>query len=128
MARKVLEQGSSNAEFDHHAFLYWGPEKLAVLPVSIFSDSDQPPFQGAIGFHVDRSAIGEVGRISHPAPEGSVAPISRSLVAGGRLFTLSDAGLLSSDLGSLAAGPFVAFPDFSSTPPPGPIIYARPSG
>ena len=118
----------SDAEFDHHAFLYWGPEKLAVLLVSIFSDSDQPPFQGAIGFHVDRSAIGEVGRVSHPAPEGSVAPISRSLVAGGRLFTLSDAGLLSSDLGSLAAGPFVAFPDFSSTPPPGPIIYARPSG
>jgi len=32
-------------------------------------------------------------------------------VVGDRVFTLSDAGVLSSALSDLAAGPFVAFPD-----------------
>jgi hypothetical protein len=121
---QVGQNASSTAEFDHHAFLYWAPQKLAVIPVGIFGD-DGSSFQGAIGFHVDRDAITEVGRFEHPAADGGyVSPIQRSLVVGSRLFTLSDAGLLSSDLGSLAAGPWLAFPDFSNAPP---IAYAKPA-
>ena len=118
---QVGQNASSTAEFDHHAFLYWAPSKLAVIPVGIFGE-DGSSFQGAIGFHVDRSAITEAGRISHPPADGGfVSPIQRALVVGSRLFTLSDAGLLSSDLGSLATGPWLAFPDFNGG---GPIVYA----
>ena len=122
----VGQNANSSAEFDHHAFLYWGPEKLAVIPVQIYNE-DGSGFAGAIGFHVDRSAIAEAGRISPPQTNGFSAPVERSVVIGNRLFTFSQTGLLSSDLRSLAAGPFVAFPD-QPTVPPGPIVYAQPSG
>ncbi len=105
----VGQSSSSSVEYDHHAFLYWAPEKLAVIPVQIFGDSDV--FSGAIGFNVNRSAIAEAGRISHPGSDGFTPTVQRSVVIGSRLFTLSDGGLLSSDLHTLAAGPWLAFPD-----------------
>ncbi len=109
---------SSEVEFDHHAFLWWAPTKLAVLPVQAYSDKadGSQGFSGAIGFRVDRSGIGEVGRVSHPAgAQGYVAQIRRSIVLGPKLLTVSDGGLLASPLDTLAGGSFVAFP-----PPPDP--------
>jgi Beta propeller domain len=101
---------SSQAEFDHHAFLWWAPRDLAMLPLSVF---DSGPafqggqfFQGAAGFRVQQAAgIAEVGRASH---EGS--PIQRSFVLGGRLFTLSDAGIEANSLDDLAEQARLAFP------------------
>ena len=111
----IGSNASSAAEFDHHAFLYWPQTKLAVLPVVLFDDSGDaggPPFVGAIGFHVDRTAIDEVGRITHPhSDEYTLWDVQRATVIGDRLLTLSSAGVLSSALDTLAAGPFVAFPD-----------------
>jgi uncharacterized secreted protein with C-terminal beta-propeller domain len=97
----------SVAEFDHHAFLWWAATGLAVLPI------DAGEFTGAAGFSVDREqGIAEVGRITHPAPEGGWAPsIQRSVVAGGRLFTVSDHGVRASALAGLADDGFAAFPD-----------------
>ena len=97
----------SVAEFDHHAFLWWTASGLAVLPI----EADE--FTGAAGFTVDREkGIAEVGRITHPAPEGGWAPsIQRSVVAGGRLFTVSDHGVRASALADLADEGFAAFPD-----------------
>jgi hypothetical protein len=95
---------SSAAEYDHHAFLYWPATKLTVVPVSAYDPDDQ--FNGAVGFRVDRDkGINEIGRAEH---EGGY--ISRSLVAQGRLFTVSDRGVLSSSLDTLAPGTFTPFP------------------
>ena len=97
---------SSAAEQDHHAFLYWPATKLTVVPVSAYNPDDS--FNGAVGFRVDRDkGIGEVGRAEH---EGGY--IQRSLVAQGRLFTVSDRGVLSSSLDTLAPGTFTPFPGF----------------
>ena len=97
---------SSAAEYDHHAFLYWPATKLTVVPVSAYSPEDS--FNGAVGFRVDRDkGISEVGRAEH---EGGYIP--RSLVAQGRLFTVSDRGVLSSSLDTLAPGAFTPFPGF----------------
>ncbi|MDX6664241.1 MAG: hypothetical protein QOG68_447 [Solirubrobacteraceae bacterium] len=128
---------SSTAEYDHHAFLYWPATKLAVLPVQIYggsSSSSSDPFVGAVGYRIGAASIDEVARISHPHDDYSLWPVQRATVIGDRLFTMSDAGVLSSDLASLAAGPFVAFPDVPSyqggggcdggVPPPG---YAMPT-
>ena len=53
------ELTSSEAEYDHHAFLWWEPLRLAVVPVSDYEGGE--PAQ-AIGFHVDRTTgIAEIG-------------------------------------------------------------------
>ena len=83
---------SSEVEYEHHAFLYWRPSRLAVLPVQGQS------FTGAVGVHVSSAdGINEVGRASHDP-----APVRRALVVGGRLFTLSDEALEQNSLQNLA--------------------------
>jgi hypothetical protein len=106
--RRIGSASSSEAEYDHHAFLYWPPEKLAVLPVEIYDSR----FSGAIGFHVTRSKIDEAGRIAHDEAggEGYTPAIRRALVVGKRLFTISDFGAKASTLSSLADESFVPFP------------------
>ena len=100
-------QGSSQAEFDHHAFLYWEPTRLAVLPVMQYN----PQFFGAVGLRADRNVLDEVGRVQHPADRqtGNPPPIERSLVVGPRLFTVSQSGVLASDLGTLHDQGWAAF-------------------
>jgi len=136
LAQRVLgDQGASTeAEWDHHAFLWWAPEKLAVLPLQQYSlttvspglpvpttvapsapaaaaaAAAPAPFAGAVGLHVQRSGIAEAGRVSHgtdPYP----AVVRRSLVAQGRLFTISDRGIASSRLSDLGQLGFTAFPE-----------------
>jgi hypothetical protein len=118
LARTTLGGGSSSqVEYDHHAFLFWAPAKLAVLPIQTYDaapgpagTTSGPGFTGAIGYRVDASGIAEVGRITHDAADGGVAPIARSIVIGDRLFTISDAGVMTSSLDALARQAFVAFP------------------
>jgi hypothetical protein len=127
LQRTLLGDGSTTqVQYDHHAFLFWPPTGLAVLPVDIepVNVFPQPPvagggtdaapaaqsFVGAIGFHVAPTGISEAGRIVHDAVGGSVPPILRSVVVGDRLLTLSDAGVMASSLDTLARQSFVAFP------------------
>ncbi len=51
--RRLATGSSSSAEFDHHAFLYWAPRKLAVIPLSEYGSSGSP-FLGAVGLTVGR--------------------------------------------------------------------------
>lgn len=146
LQKETLGQGSSSqVQYDHHAFLFWPGTSLAVLPLQIYPTNIGPPtpapsgpassgatpttpvsneqFSGAIGFHVDRSGISEVGRITHPTTNGYAPPITRSIVIGEQLYTLSDAGILASRLDTLAPVAFAAFPAAPQpTPPPG--VYA----
>jgi uncharacterized secreted protein with C-terminal beta-propeller domain len=99
----VVADSSSSAEFDHHAFLWWQPRELAVVPLTVYDGRDF--FDGAVGFRVRRGAgIGEAGRASH-----TDSPILRSFVVKGRLFTLSDAGLEANSLDNLAEEAWLPF-------------------
>jgi len=110
LSQKLLGQGSSAAEFDPHAFLYWAPTKLAVLPLTTYGEASYTT--GAVGLHVARAGgITDAGRVDHVGSDGRPAPIDRSLVIGGRLLTLSYAGLGRSSLSTLAPESFLAFPD-----------------
>jgi hypothetical protein len=135
-ARATLGSGfSSQAQYDHHAFLFWPPTALTELPVSIYPTTpvSVPPtprplpaagssdgqastvqptvgFVGAIGFRVDRSGITEVGRIAHDPVNGASPQIDRSLVIGQQLFTVSSGGVMASSLATLAREAFVTFP------------------
>lgn len=121
--RRLLgsEGSSTQAEFDPHAFLWWGPASTAVLPLQDYpSSGGGSPFAGAVGLRARKTqGIEEIGRVSHgndPYP----AAIQRSLVVGDRLYTLSDRGVASSRLSSLAPLGFLAFP-VPPAPPPQPL-------
>ena len=106
--RTVAPGASSDVEYDHHAFLWWAPRNLAVMPVQYATDQDY--FSGALGFSVERtSGIGEVGSATHKAGD-YIAPIQRSFVVGGRLFTLSDLGLEENALADLSEKAWLELP------------------
>ncbi len=134
-APKLLQQlavgtgSSSQIQYDHHAFLFWPPTDLAVLPVQIYpsaSTGQAQPFTGAIGYRVDATGIKEVGRVVHDAAGGSPPAIERSLVIGNQLYTVSTGGVLASSLDTLARQAFVAFPAVTSVPSPGPATVPAP--
>ncbi|MCA9654676.1 MAG: beta-propeller domain-containing protein [Myxococcales bacterium] len=112
------EWSSSEVEFDHHAFLWWGPQNLAVLPVTSWGFDEETGneeyFSGALAYRIDpESGISLVGTIEH-SPEGAEDwwygnDIRRSMVIGEDLFTMSADGILRSNLGDLAADGWVAF-------------------
>jgi uncharacterized secreted protein with C-terminal beta-propeller domain len=109
--RTVAPGSSSTAEFDHHAFLWWAPSGLAVLPVTIYptAPGDGSVFTGAVGFRIARdTGIAEAGRIAH-GTGGSAPPIDRTIVIGDRLYTVSRMGVGVSDLGTLGGLAFVPF-------------------
>jgi uncharacterized secreted protein with C-terminal beta-propeller domain len=101
---EAVPWGQSSAELNHHAFLWWAPMHLAVMPLSIYGDEF---FDGAVGFRVQRSpGVEELGRVAHP--DGWV--IQRALVVGGRLFTVSAGGIAANEMDTLAARVWVPFP------------------
>jgi uncharacterized secreted protein with C-terminal beta-propeller domain len=104
---------TSGAENEHHAFLWWGPKSLAVVPVR------QPAFVGALGFKVTRDAIADAGKISHTVGSNQV-DIARSAVVGDRVFTTSAAGVKASALDGFAEQAWLPFPDAAVVPPPNP--------
>ena len=122
---------SSSAEFDPHAFLFWKPSNLAVIPLTTYGDRGQS-FSGAVGFRIGAASIAEAGRIAHPpdAADSTYTPeIGRSLVIGDALYTLSYAGLAANRLDNLASLSFTAFPrEPRPAPPPnpGPVPLPQP--
>jgi uncharacterized secreted protein with C-terminal beta-propeller domain len=107
LAQATIGLGWSEAESDHHAFLYWPKTGLAVLPFD----------QKAVGFRVSRKGIERIGTVAHT---GS-APIRRSLVVGPSLLTVSGGGVMSSNLATLADQGWTGFPAPAPVPAPPPV-------
>ena len=97
-----LGLGWSEAESDHHAFLYWPRTGLVVIPFE----------QRAVGYRVGRTrGIDAAGRIEHEVGKQGFAPgVRRSLVVRDSVLTVSDAGVKSSSLATLAERGWAAFP------------------
>ena len=123
------EFSRSQAEFDHHAFLYWPPTSIAVLPIGWLDyrdgDDNRVSFNEAAVLDVGPDGIDELGRIRQEIDPGidyedllgydlysymASVPISRSLVVADTLFTLSWLGLQGSDLDSLSETSWIRFP------------------
>ncbi len=112
----TLSEGSnSQVEYDHHAFLYWQPTGLAMVPVQQWwwDDEKEDAFFGAVGFSVEGGELTEVRRFAHPGGDSSEwdwrAQITRSVVIGDKVFTISNKGIMSSDLTDLDELDFLGF-------------------
>ena len=107
--RSLGSNASTDAEYDHHAFLYWPATNLLMLPVQQWSEKES--FAGAIGFRVKRdTGIDEIARVTHDGEAEHPVPVRRSMVIGDRVFTLSDRGLKASRLDGLADAGWAGFP------------------
>jgi uncharacterized secreted protein with C-terminal beta-propeller domain len=116
IAHASLGQGWSAAESDHHAFLYWPATGLVMVPFG----------QQAVGMHVGKGGIDEIGRIVQlDAKSSSLPEIERSLVVRGAVLTVSMQGVKASDLKTLADVGWAGFP--TPEPTPVPVSIGAPS-
>ena len=105
----LAEGSSSQVEYDHHAFLYWDNERLAMIPVQQWrwDDEAEEAFFGAVGLRVSTSGdLTEIERIVHPGGVGEKnwdwkAQILRSVVIGDSVYTISAKGIMRSDIEGL---------------------------
>lgn len=101
LAQQQIEGGSSEVEYDPHAFLYWPARNLVVVPVMSnkqggIREGEWQTQNYALVLRLDGNALVEVGRISHPT-----GMIRRSMVIGDELWTVSDGGFMASALDGL---------------------------
>ncbi len=82
----VGPNSSTGVEEDHKAFLWWAPERLAVIPaVQYAQDYSRTAFAGSLAYRVDRAGgIAPVAQIGHPAQVGLQRLRVRPLGRGGR--------------------------------------------
>jgi hypothetical protein len=132
----TLPGGWTQAEFNPRAFLYWAPENLMVMPVNVWGyEPGSEGFVGAVALDISSNTVTERARITHSEPGQEVceewvginedgeeetyrecwvdmdyqSQINRSVVIGDTLFTVSEKGLLASDLETLRDAEFVSF-------------------
>jgi uncharacterized secreted protein with C-terminal beta-propeller domain len=110
--QEAVSGGSSEVEWDHHAFLYWEPEGLAVLPVNVWGQGPgkNEAFLGALAAHVRDGQIDLAGRLRHEdvRPDSGFG-IRRSLVVGDLLFTVAEAGVEAVEVATLKDVAWVPF-------------------
>ena len=104
-----IDSGASAAEFDPHAFLYWPSDGLVVVP--LLNYGGYGPSGGVLVLHVSNSALDNLGFLDQPVSNSYAyqAQISRSLVIGGTLWTVSDAGLMGNSLTDLSRQAWLPF-------------------
>jgi hypothetical protein len=107
----VAPDAYSEAEYDHHAFLYWEPTGLTVLPLTAYAYDEQTgedqTFLGALALGFAPDGVVELARLTHlDDDDGTVVDytrgIRRSLVVGDVLVTLSDGSVETHDLTTVA--------------------------
>ena len=125
---KLRVGGQSEAEYDHRAFLWWGPTRNAVIPQSTVDRGQY--VSGALVTKVNPDAIVVQGRVTHEIPQPGAAPgaiattipgrapailpgdtpppyvpteqIRRSAIVNGRLVTVSPNAVKVTDLATIS--------------------------
>ena len=116
--------GRSSAEWDHHAFLWWPPEGIAVLPIRDWKNDKAE----AVLLKIENGDLEEFGRITH-SERGSppdakpefMIPIERSLIVGGEIWTYSRGQLQANLMADLSVSKKVQLPILGMELIPGPL-------
>lgn len=104
---------NSVAEYDHRAFLQWGD--MVVVPLTSYGwDGEKDEFfTGAVVIDTADGDLSEITRLAHPDGHdwewGWNAQILRSLVVGDSLYTVSNTGVMTTDLDTFATTDFLEF-------------------
>jgi hypothetical protein len=103
--------GHSEVEGDPHAFLYWPDKDLVVLPVSgTYTDPGKFPDAGALVLKVSGNTMSEVGMVRLATDRGGMPFMPRRvLVIGDELWSVSEAGMLVSDIDKLTQVAWLPF-------------------
>lgn len=91
LAQVHVAGGSSQAEFDPHAVLWWPATHLLVVPISTLSG------EAALAARVTGDGLSTAARIA--VPSGTV---TRQLVVGDTLWIMTDSGMLATPLAALS--------------------------
>lgn len=83
--------GMSEAEYDAHAFLWWGQSRQVVVPKSGYDRQTGIPESGAIVVRVADDALEVNGNVASPSAFGG--QVRRSMIVDGRLVLLTDDAL-----------------------------------
>ncbi|MCS7478102.1 beta-propeller domain-containing protein [Umezawaea endophytica] len=101
LAQYHLPGASSEVEYDAHAFLYWSPTGLLVLPLADRAGVDGG---GSLMLRLSDNGFSDLGTVKHPT-----GVVRRSLVIGDDLWTVSDAGLMATSADRAAQLAWVPF-------------------
>lgn len=108
LAQHHVKRGQSEAEYDPHAFLYWPATQLLVVPMTTYdvpggAADGRAPVGGALALRVTDSGFSELGMLDHAevADPDYPAPIRRSLVLDGVLWTFSDGAAKATNMSTL---------------------------
>ncbi|WP_246236873.1 beta-propeller domain-containing protein [Actinomadura chibensis] len=100
-----LADASSQAEFEPHAFLYWPPSGLTVIPVMNPGGGTSE----ALVLKVGGTSITKAGAVRHPDTERFGNGVRRSLIVGTTLWTFSDDGARATDAATLKDAAWLPF-------------------
>jgi uncharacterized secreted protein with C-terminal beta-propeller domain len=109
LAHLTRSNTPSESPIDPHAFLYWPAAKLAVVPINSWDGSESG---AALVVQVGDIGLRTVGTIRNPAVSTTNAydsGITRTLVIGDDIWTMSSSGLRVSDLTTLDRRAWVPF-------------------
>jgi len=114
-----LAGGSSEVEFDPHAFLYWPKTRTIVVPVTVYDGRIAPgpdspkqvPGSGAVVLALRDGTLTERGVVRHPVEgrTGSDPSIRRALVIDETLWTISAAGIRADGMATLEQQAWLPF-------------------
>lgn len=144
VSKDMLSYAVSPAQTDPHALLWWDATGTLLLPVTEdqpFQPNGSPAcifgatFMGAIVWHVSSGGLQQVGQISQPPDQGTISQtppppcatgipgnvgippqIERGVVVGDKLYTVSETGILVSDLASLSQVTWMPYPAAGHNP------------
>jgi uncharacterized secreted protein with C-terminal beta-propeller domain len=105
-ARIALSNTPGQAEFDPHAFLYWQPAGLVVVPIGTWSPDDNGK---VLAVRVSGKTLVQVGTVANQASGQLSTAIERSLIVDNALWTVSPSGIRVSDQATLAQRAWIDF-------------------
>jgi Beta propeller domain len=114
-SRQQLGNGASSAaEYDPHALLWWPASNLLVLPVDDYSNPAAN--SSADVWSISSSgSLHQLGSLTQPGTSpGGNPEIERAVVVGGDIYTISEQGVMESDMSSLSRVAWLAYQAASS--------------